>query len=239
MSLECARDELLAEGLVDMLDLSWISSAVARHMGFDYIDETRQMPLSLEIIREFLVSEWAIAGDVVKGPEGLLEVRAWELPPGKAVEKIRKEWFDLDEPIHAGDVVWLELTEKGRAHARRLEGARDELLAKGLDDRLDLSSIRSLVAKHMGIDSREEMRLMPRSLEIIYDLLEEGWAIAGDVVKGPKGLLEVRDWGLSLENAIERIEKEWIELDRPIGAGDVVWLELTEKGRAHARSLEG
>jgi hypothetical protein len=239
MSFASAKEELLAAGLDDMLDLSLIDSVVANRMGIDYLDETRQMPPSLEIIRDFLAEGWAIAGDVVKGPEGLLEVRDWGLPPEKAVEKIRKEWLEMDRPLFAGDVVWLELTEKGRAFARRLEGARDELLVKGLDDRLDLSLIGVVVAKHMGFDHLDKERAAPRSREIIYEFLAEGWAIAGDLVKGPEGLLEVRDWGLPPGNAGERAEKEWLNLDRPIRAGDVGWLELTDKGRAHARSLEG
>lgn len=34
-----------------------------------------------------------------------------------------KEWGELEEPLNIGHIGWLELTEKGREEARRLDGA--------------------------------------------------------------------------------------------------------------------
>jgi hypothetical protein len=121
MSIESAKVELLLEGLDDMLTLSWIISVVAGETGAQPRDQDKVMQPALDIIYEFLQQEWAIAGDVVEAPQGLLEVRSWNLPAERATQRIKDEWLGLDEPPHAGDVVWLELTEKGRAHARSLE----------------------------------------------------------------------------------------------------------------------
>ncbi len=121
MSVESAKKELLLEGLDDMLALTWIISVVAGETGVRPHDRDKVMQPVLDTIYEFLQQEWAIAGDVVKGLEGLLEVRSWDLPAEEATERIKNEWLSLDEPPNLGDGPWLELTEKGRAHARSLE----------------------------------------------------------------------------------------------------------------------
>ena len=77
---------------------------------------------------------------------------------------------------------------------------------------------------------------MDPTLKVIYSLLSSGYAIAGNVEKD-EGILRIRSWGLSPSDTVSRIEEKWHELEKPPNLGDVVWLELTEAGRAEARKV--
>lgn len=111
------------------------------------------------------------------------------------------------------------------------------LLLEGLNDMLSLGWIEQTVGLLEGKKPNDHGLIRP-TLMAISDLLKMDYAVAGYVVKDPEdGLLMVDAWGLSLEGTIERIEKEWNELGK-LGLGDVVWLELTDKGRQEARRLD-
>lgn len=117
MSKQALQTDLLLRGLEDMLQLVEIISRVGEHSGIDRHNDQAVMKPTLCVISELLHSGYAIAGDVVKDDEGLLHVRPWGLPPSDAVTRIEREWLDLEEPPNLGDVVWLELTDAGRAEA--------------------------------------------------------------------------------------------------------------------------
>jgi hypothetical protein len=110
---------------------------------------------------------------------------------------------------------------------------QNDLLARGLDDLLQLVEIISVVGGHVGID-RHDQSVMDPTLKVIYCLLSSGYAIAGSVEKDDKGILRIRSWGLSPSDTVSRIEEKWRELEKPPNLGDVVWLELTDRGRAEA-----
>jgi hypothetical protein len=111
---------------------------------------------------------------------------------------------------------------------------KDELLDRGLDDMLQLSEIAGVVRRHKEIALTESAVVSP-TLEVIRELLDSAYVIAGNVVKDEEGILMVQSWGLRPGETIARIEKEWRELGHPITVGDVVWLELSDAGRDKAR----
>lgn len=121
MSLDSARDDLLDRGLDDILQLAEVISLVSTHTGIPALDRGQILRPTLDVIGEVLEAEWAIAGNIAKDRDGRLGVSSWHLDPSGAVRLIAEEWLGLDEPPNLGDVVWLELTEKGRIHARSLE----------------------------------------------------------------------------------------------------------------------
>lgn len=112
---------------------------------------------------------------------------------------------------------------------------KNELLDRNLDDMLQLGEIAGVVRRHRGIALTDESVVMPPTLEVIRELLEAKYVIAGNVVKDEEGLLMVKSWGLEPSETARRIEKEWRELGHPLTLGDVVWLELTDIGREKAR----
>lgn len=233
------KDELLYRGLTDMLQLSEIIFVVSKNTGIKPHDELAIMPPTLDAVRDLLEAEYAIAGDVTKDNEdGLLMVRSWDLTPSDTIARIEREWRELKEPPNLGDVVWLELTETGRAEARKL-ALREELLDRGLGDILQLSEIVSVVSRHVGIGRHDEPAIIAPTLDAIRDLVEPGWAIAGNAVQDTNGYAVINSWKLTPAEAIDRIEKDWGELKGPPSLGDVVWLELTHTGRAEALRVLG
>lgn len=116
------QEDLLIQGLDDMLYLVWVSELVARHEGLEYNDWQGAFEPTLEAIRKLLEGGLAIAGDVVKGEDGLLEVQTWGLSPEATVDRIGAAWREAEGDLNPGDVVWLELTDEGRAEAEALSG---------------------------------------------------------------------------------------------------------------------
>jgi len=76
-------------------------------------------------------------------------------------------------------------------------------------------------------------------MDAVKELLKAGYVIAGHVVKEPSSeLLAVDPWNLAPEETVGRIEREWREINN-LDLGDIVWLELTDKGRKEAERLDG
>jgi hypothetical protein len=94
-----------------------------------------------------------------------------------------------------------------------------------------------VVAEHLEMSPNDEPAIIVPTLAAIRDLVEPGWAIAGDAVQDTKGYAIVNSWKLTPSEAIARVAKEWGELERHLGLGDVVWLELTNAGRAEAQRM--
>lgn len=112
---------------------------------------------------------------------------------------------------------------------------RNELLVRGLSDMLQLDEMASVARRHLG-GSPSEADVMRATTEVIGELVGSGYAIVGDVVRD-EGLLCIRSWGLSAADTIKRVEDEWRALGRPPNLGEVAWLELTDAGRAEARTV--
>ena len=129
MSSEDARNALLLEGLNDMLSLGWIEQTVGAVEGKKRNDPSLVQSVA-EAIQELLEADYAIAGNVVKDPaNGLLMVKAWGLTSDATVERILRERDELDGPAR-GSLVWLELTDRGRDEAQKLDAAGCNPFAK-------------------------------------------------------------------------------------------------------------
>jgi hypothetical protein len=121
MSQQDIRNALLLYGLEDMQQLWWIAGTVHKFTRIPR-DTPELVEPTLNAIRDLLEAEHVIAGDLAKDPEdGLLMVRSWGLSPEDTVKRIRQEWGELKEPLNIGHVMWIELTEKGRREAKRLD----------------------------------------------------------------------------------------------------------------------
>src|SRR5687767_3824615 len=87
------------------------------------------------------------------------------------------------------------------------------------------------VAQSVGGAATDEEALQT-SLALIRAVLDQGLMDVGDVTDG--GFFE---WGLDQEQAMERIEREWRQLDRPLNLGDVCWLANTGAGDRRAEAV--
>lgn len=82
-----------------------------------------------------------------------------------------------------------------------------------------------MTAEELDLDDPDEVRAAV--LESTSGLLKAGYIRAGV----PKGRVDFDPWNLSPEEAIERIEREWDALGREPDIGEIVWFDITEKGR--------
>jgi hypothetical protein len=112
------------------------------------------------------------------------------------------------------------------------------LLLQGLDDELQFCWIIGEVAiDYLGLSPAEEddQAVMGPTLEVIGELLEPGYFVAGDALLHDDDTYSISPGELDTSAAIKRIEKEWRELPEAPSLGDVVWLEITDAGRAEAQ----
>lgn len=107
---------------------------------------------------------------------------------------------------------------------------KTELLLAGLDDWVHLPEIAWIAKSVGGADVKEDA--VKLSTKVIRILVEEGLMEIGEVTEG--GFFE---WDLSLDRAIERIEGEWLALERDPLPGDVFWLANTSEGDTRAKNL--
>ena len=119
------RNELLDQGLTDILHLPVIVSVVSRHLDRP-MDDDSVMSSTLEVIQDLLESNYVVAGPVGRNEEGLLIIRSWGLFPLDAVKRIEHDWRELGREPKPGEVVWLELTDAGRAKAYAIRDLSDE-----------------------------------------------------------------------------------------------------------------
>ena len=70
-------------------------------------------------------------------------------------------------------------------------------------------------------------------MEIIQNLLEEELVIAGDLLSDDT----FKIWNKSIKEILIEIKNQWDALDRGIYPHEIVWFEITEKGRKEMEYL--
>jgi acyl carrier protein len=113
-----------------------------------------------------------------------------------------------------------------------------ELLSHGLVDSIQLIDIVDAVCRHNDISLSDEAAIIGPSLDVIRELLEAKYIYAGDAITDAAGVYTVHPWKLAPSDAVSRIEKDWIRLERQPTLGDIVWFELTDAGRKAAEKVD-
>ena len=102
------REDVLANGVDDWVDAGWLRQ-IAQRSAVEDGSQLRQ--LSIGLIAELLVEELVVAGSIEGGKHVV-----WDGTPGEALVRIVGGWKEWgDEPPMPGAIVWLDLTEAGRA----------------------------------------------------------------------------------------------------------------------------
>jgi hypothetical protein len=112
-----------------------------------------------------------------------------------------------------------------------IQDCLDDLLIRGLDDWIQASEVASVTRIIGGKNSDETVRDL--SIQLIRTLLESGFVEVGMVEK-QKGFIP---WKVSVDDAMQRIERDWFSRPTGPGLGEVCWLNLTEKGESQAKRL--
>ncbi|HNM61199.1 MAG TPA: hypothetical protein PKL51_08630 [Nitrospira sp.] len=108
---------------------------------------------------------------------------------------------------------------------RKLTPLHGDFLAYCVDDWTGLwLLVKRIKPLHSSTDAD---KIQAHALEIIRDLIEAGYIMAGDV---DFGLGKFRQWNLSVDKIIGRIEQEWIELGRDPTICEIVWFVSTTEG---------
>ena len=112
-----------------------------------------------------------------------------------------------------------------------LRDCLDALLVSGLDDWVQAAEVASIARTTGAVMSEDAVRDL--SLRLIRRLLEHDLMEVGTVTE-QDGFIP---WGVSLNEAMRRIESEWRTRPGGPGLGEVCWLNLTEKGQGQAQDL--
>lgn len=116
---ERIKNALLLDGLDDILSFGWIIQTIQKLTGLP-CDSLVPIDPSLEAIHDLLKADYAFVGNAVQNEKGYTIVKPWNLPPSAAVARINQEFSEV-----TGDdrdyFVWMELTDKGRGEAQRLD----------------------------------------------------------------------------------------------------------------------
>lgn len=106
---------------------------------------------------------------------------------------------------------------------RDLQPMIEELVMRGTDDWVMAAEV-AWIAQSIG-DAHCAGSIREFSIALIRRVLEDELMEIGEV--GDGGFFE---WGLPIDEAVERADRAWRDLDRAPNLGDVCWLANTEKG---------
>jgi len=113
---------------------------------------------------------------------------------------------------------------------RDLQPMIEELVMRGADDWVMAAEV-AWIAESIG-EARCADPIRELSIALIRRVLENELMEIGEV--GDGGFFE---WGLPIDEAVERADRAWRDLDRVPNLGDVCWLENTEKGARLAEQI--
>jgi hypothetical protein len=105
------------------------------------------------------------------------------------------------------------------------EKTKVKTLAWCIEDWTSLYFIPAFVREYYRYKDLESVK--KTSLEIIKNLLEEELVVAGDLSLDNT----FTPWNLSIDKILKRIKSEWDNLDKELYMYELVWFDLTEKGK--------
>jgi hypothetical protein len=101
----------------------------------------------------------------------------------------------------------------------------NEILMAGADDWVPLAEVVGIVQEDGGVTAEEAIQDF--SLKLIRKVVEQGLMEIGDVTEKDRGF---RKWNLSIEESLQRVEREWCSLVKSPNFGYGCWLQSTAKG---------
>lgn len=115
----------------------------------------------------------------------------------------------------------------------------DDFILESTEDEIGLWEVVSEV-RHTTQESDEQIIRM-KVIENIRDILLSGFMSIGifECVDNSSKELEFRVWKTSIEESLNRIEREWDDLGKAPSIGDIAWLVITSKGELEAKRIRG
>jgi hypothetical protein len=106
----------------------------------------------------------------------------------------------------------------------------DRLLVEALDDWLHLADVAWAARQFARSEGKQDV--VAAATQALAALLHDDLIQIGEVSDG--GFFA---WDVPPDEAIARVGRDWLALNRHPQPGDVCWLANTAKGRAHAEAL--
>jgi hypothetical protein len=97
----------------------------------------------------------------------------------------------------------------------------EDLILRGADDWVMAAEVAEVVRKGGG--ATEDWSVRKRSLLLMRYVLENDLMAIGDLSDG--GFFE---WGISIDEAMGRVDRLWDGLDGPPDLGEICWLQNTD-----------
>ena len=113
----------------------------------------------------------------------------------------------------------------------RFEKTKLKTLTWCIEDWVPLFFIVSFVREFYHYKDLELIK--KTSFEVIKTLLKEELVIAGDLLPGNTFIT----WNMPINNIITKIKLEWENLGRELIPHEIVWFDITEKGRKELEFL--
>jgi hypothetical protein len=111
------------------------------------------------------------------------------------------------------------------------EKTKTAILAYCIEDWTSLFFIPSFIEQFYRYEDPELIKIT--SLAIIKKILEEKLVIAGDLTQNNKFI----PWDKSINDVLKKIKHDWDNLGRELCMYELVWFEITEKGKKEFEHL--
>ncbi len=113
------------------------------------------------------------------------------------------------------------------------EKTKSYILAWSIEDTVSLFFIPGFVEQCYRYEDQELIKLT--SFAVIKNLLKEELVVAGDLTDENIFI----PWKMTIDKILDKIKYEWEHLGRELYPHEIVWFEITEKGRKVFEYLNG
>ena len=107
----------------------------------------------------------------------------------------------------------------------KFEKTKTDILAWSIEDTISLFFVYSFVEQNYHDENLELIKIT--SFAIIKNLLEKEFVKAGDLLADNTFI----PWKMAINEIIDKIKQDWENLGRELEMYELVWFEITIKGR--------
>lgn len=111
------------------------------------------------------------------------------------------------------------------------EKAKTKILAWSIEDTIDLFFFSSILDEYCDYKDLESLKKV--TFELIIDVQENGLMKAGDLLPDNSFI----PWNISIDDIVAKIKYNWNNLNRELYPHEIVWFEITEKGKKEFERL--
>jgi hypothetical protein len=108
ITYEKTKKKILAWCVEDWTPLFFVAAFVREFYNYKDLESVKK--ISLDLIKNLLEEELVVAGDLLEGNK----FKAWNKKNDETLIQIKNKWDNLGRELQPHEIVWFDLTEKGR-----------------------------------------------------------------------------------------------------------------------------